>query len=153
MTIAFHALPTEAVAAIRASGVDSYGNPVERHHAPGGTWPCRHCLGQTSDDYLILAHRPFDSVNPYAETGPIFLGAEECARHIESAETPRALRSSFYIVRAYTAEERILYGSGKVTPTGEIADYAQSLLADPEVAFVDVRSAANNCYQCRIKRA
>ena len=153
MTIAFHALPTETVAAIRNTGIDAYGQPVERHSAAGGTWPCRHCLGQTSDDYLVLAHRPFDGVNPYAETGPIFLCADACARHAESAEVPAALNSRAYIVRAYSADERILYGTGKVTPTSEIGVYAESLLRDPNVAFVDVRSAANNCYQCRIKRA
>ena len=153
MNIAFHALPTKTVAAVRNTGFDSYGTPVERHHAAGGTWPCRHCLGQTSDDYLVLAHRPFDGMNPYTETGPIFLCADACARHQESAEVPAALNSPAYIVRAYSADERILYGTGKVTPTGEIAAYAESLLRDPDAAFVDVRSAANNCYQCRIKRA
>ena len=153
MTIAFHALPTETVAAIRDTGIDAYGNPVERHHAAGGTWPCRHCLGQTSDDYLILAHRPFDEVNPFAETGPIFLCADKCAWHVENAEVPAALNSPAYIICAYMADERILYGTGKVTPTGEIAACAESLLRDPDVAFVDAQSAANNCYQCRIKRA
>ena len=63
------------------------------------------------------------------------------------------LASATYIVRAYSADERIRYGSGRVTPTPEIAAYAAELLDDPATAFVDVRSAANNCFQCRIMRA
>jgi hypothetical protein len=32
-------------------------------------------------------------------------------------------------------------------------EYADTLLADPEVAFVDVRSASNNCFMTRITRS
>jgi len=155
MSIAFHALQTATAKAIRASGRDAYGNPVETHTSDGAVYPCRHCLGAVPEgmDYLILAHRPFGSTNPYAETGPIFLCAENCARAETSGEVPSVLRSPAYIVRAYDAAERIIYGTGKVTPTPEIPDYAETLLADPRVAFIDIRSAANNCYQCRITRA
>ena len=75
MRIAFHALPTETVKAIRISGRDAYGNLVERHRSDGTAYPCRHCLDviPEGEDYLILAHSPFSRTQPYAETGPIFL--------------------------------------------------------------------------------
>ena len=155
MTIKFHALPTDTVRKIRETGQDAYGNPVERHVSDGNAYPCRHCLGAVPEgaDYLILAHRPFATNNPYAETGPIFLCADDCARAPVSSETPDILRSPSYILRGYTNEERILYGTGGVTSTAKIAERAGALLGDPKVAFVDVRSAANNCFQVRIKRA
>ena len=53
----------------------------------------------------------------------------------------------------YTADERILYGTGKVTATPDIPNYAAELLDRPGIAFVDIRSAANNCFQCRVRRA
>mgnify|MGYP002621412547 CR=1 FL=1 len=31
------------------------------------------------EPYLIVAHRPFDGLNPYTETGPIFVSATEGA--------------------------------------------------------------------------
>ncbi|MEZ5798415.1 MAG: DUF1203 domain-containing protein [Paracoccaceae bacterium] len=37
-------------------------------------------------------------------------------------------------------------------PTQEIPLRAAELLARPEVAFLHVRSATNNCYHCRIER-
>jgi hypothetical protein len=40
-----------------------------------------------------------------------------------------------------------------VTPRAELAAYAETVLADPAIAFVDVRSARNNCWQARIVRA
>ncbi|MEC8197925.1 MAG: DUF1203 domain-containing protein, partial [Pseudomonadota bacterium] len=47
--------------------------------------------------------------------------------------------------------ERIVYGTGQVTPTSDIAPYAETLLARADIAFVDVRSASNNCFLCRVK--
>lgn len=154
MDIRFHALPTARVRAIRESGRDAYGNPVERHVSDGEVYPCRHCLGAVPEGqaYLILAHRPFASTSPYAETGPIFLCADDCGRAKETGAVPGILRAKEYIVRGYTADERIRYGTGGVVPTEQIAGVAARLLEQPDLAFVDVRSAANNCFQCRVFR-
>lgn len=154
MQIAFHALPTEVVAKIRLTGLDAYGQKVERHVSEGGVYPCRHCLGEIpeGETYLILAHRPFVAQHAFAETGPIFLCEKTCARADPDETLPETLRADQFILRSYDHAERILYGTGKVVPTGAIPDTARAMLADPDVAFVDIRSAANNCYQCRVKR-
>ena len=153
--ITFHALPTQTVARIRRDRTDSYGNPVEVHLSDGKVHPCRHCLGHIpkGKEYLILAHRPFESDNAYAETGPIFLCADDCTQHAATPDLPEILLAPDFILRGYDASERIIYGTGNVTPTEEITSYASTLLANPQVAFVDVRSARNNCFQCRIRRA
>ncbi|MDU8943146.1 DUF1203 domain-containing protein [Ovoidimarina sediminis] len=155
MNVTFEALPSDVVREIRQTGRDSYGAPVERHVSDGSAYPCRHCLGATpkGETYLILAHRPFSSAHPYAETGPIFLCEADCARAAPSGEVPPILEAPDYIVRGYSAEERIVYGTGGVVPTPRIAARAAEILADPAIAFVDVRSARNNCFQCRVRRA
>ena len=56
-------------------------------------------------------------------------------------------------MRGYGADDRIVYGTGGVVATPDIPGRAGTLLADPAIAYVHVRSAANNCYQCRIERA
>ena len=63
------------------------------------------------------------------------------------------LTSADYIVRGYGADERIIYGTGGVVPTEQIKARAAELLADSAVAFVHIRSAKNNCFQCRVERA
>ena len=100
---------------------------------------------------LVLAHRPFATVQPYAEVGPIFLCAEDCPCG-DGADLPAFLTAPQYILRGYSADERIIYGTGAVVPTQEIPLRAAELLARPEVAFLHVRSATNNCYHCRIER-
>lgn len=149
----FVPIPTEVVRAYRAQGFDSYGLLPERRVSDGGGNPCRHCLRMIPEGagMLVLAHRPFGALQPYAETGPIFLCADGCEAG-GGAEVPEILASSDYIVRGYGADERIVYGTGGVVPTGMIVARAEELLGMPAVAFVHVRSARNNCFQVRVER-
>jgi len=153
MPTTFKPISTETVRALQAGAPDNYGNAPERKISDGNGVPCRHCLKQiaTGDAYLVVAHRPFKSLQPYAETGPIFLHAEPCSAGDSREQIPEMLDSAQYIVRGYDKDERIVYGTGTVTPTAEIPAYAQSLLADARIEFVHVRSASNNCFQCRVE--
>lgn len=155
MPIRFTALPTATVAAWRGGGADAYGLPPERVAASSGEGtPCRHCLRQVpaGAPYLILAARPFIGLNPFTETGPIFLCAGDCPRGGGAAPPAAILTAPDYIVRGYDAGERIVYGTGGVVATAAIAARAAALLDRAEVAFVHVRSASNNCFLVRVDR-
>lgn len=154
MPVTFTPLPTALVRALQAGGADAYGLPPERRVSDGGGVPCRHCLEQVAegDGYLVLAARPFPALQPYAETGPIFLHADPCPAG-GGATLPAMLGSSAYILRGYGADDRIVYGTGRVVPTREIPAAAEALLERGDVAYVHVRSASNNCYQVRVDRA
>ncbi|MGL4279883.1 MAG: DUF1203 domain-containing protein, partial [Albidovulum sp.] len=108
---------------------------------------------KAGQEYLILAHRPFPALQPYAETGPIFLCADDCEAWAEEGLPPILTTSPDYLLKGYTHGHRIFYGSGRVVPQAEVEAYAASLLADPCIAYVDVRSARNNCFQLRIRQA
>ncbi|TGQ64629.1 MAG: DUF1203 domain-containing protein [Mesorhizobium sp.] len=155
MTIQFKALPTEDVRPLQRGGPDAYGNKPERRISDGDGMPCRHCLRNIADGdaYLVLAYRPFPDLQPYAETGPIFLHAQECDRAAETEAVPEILESPDYIVRGYGRDNRIVYGSGGVIATDAITGRAETLFENDDIAYVHVRSARNNCYQCRIERA
>jgi hypothetical protein len=155
MTVQFKALPTEDVRALQRGAPDAYGRLPERRISDGDGVPCRHCLKNVDagEAYLVLAYRPFPDLQPYAETGPIFLHARECERAVETEALPEMLESTEYIVRGYGKDDRIVYGSGGVIPTGAIAARAAALFEREDIAYVHVRSARNNCYQCRIERA
>ncbi|MBT9370387.1 DUF1203 domain-containing protein [Rhizobium sp. CSW-27] len=153
--IRFTAMPAEAATALWNGATDAYDHPPERTISSGEGTPCRHCLGfiAAGESMLVLAYRPFPQRQPYAETGPIFLHGGPCPRY-EAVETlPPMLASPDYILRGYDENDRIVYGTGAVTPTEQIAARAATLLVRPEIAYVHVRSARNNCYQCRIDRA
>ena len=149
----FVPIPTEVVRAYRSGAPDANGQLPERHISDGGGNPCRHCLAMIARGagMLVLAHRPFPAPQPYAEIGPIFLCADACAAG-GGAERPEMLASPEYIVRGYGPDDRIVYGTGAVTPALQIMERAGTLLADPRVDYVHVRSARNNCFQVRIDR-
>jgi hypothetical protein len=147
------AIPTEIARHYQTGGPDANGQVPERVVAAGTGNPCRHCLRMVPEGsgMMILAHRPFPAPQPYAEVGPIFLCADACQPG--SGETlPEMLASPDYIVRGYGADDRIVYGSGGVVATDAIPARAAALFANPDIAYLHVRSARNNCYQLRIER-
>jgi hypothetical protein len=156
MLIRFTALPTNVVRTLQRGGHDAYGLLPERRVSDGDGVPCRHCLRTVAagKPYLVLAYRPFPALQAYAETGPIFLCAEACDRAPESDVMPAMFKPTpDYIVRGYDHEDRIVYGTGAVVATDKICGRAHELLEREDIAYLHMRSARNNCYQCRIERA
>lgn len=153
MTLRYIAMPDDEAERLQQGGHDAYGNRPERRMSDGDGVPCRHCLRnvEEGEPYLILAYRPFSSVQPYAETGPIFLHADKCPAADRDAMPAILIDSNEYLLRGYGSDERIIYGTGGVVPQARLEERAEELLALPDVAFVHVRSAKYNCYQCRIE--
>ena len=150
----FQALPTNQVRAYQSGAPDAYGCTPERKTSDGAGNPCRHCLQDIPEgaEMLVLAHRPFTGLHPYAETGPIFLCAQPCAPGGGTTQ-PQILHSSpDYLLKGYDLDDRIIYGTGAVIAADAIQSYAATLFERAEVAYIHVRSARNNCYQLRINR-
>ncbi len=154
MTIQFYPMPTKQAHAYQAGQPDAYGMVPELKVSDGDAVPCRHCLQMVpaGAGYLVLAHRPFPALQPYAETGPVFLCAEPCTAAVAGASLPAILDSPGYILRGYGADDRIVYGTGRVVPTLYLAAAAAALLSMQGVAYAHVRSASNNCYQVGVRK-
>lgn len=156
MPLRYSGMPSYLAAAYRAGAPDANGQVPERRVSDGDGVPCRHCLGnvEAGEDYLILAYRPFPGPQPYAELGPVFIHAEACPAYDPARGLPaRESEGSGRILRGYGADDRIVYGTGIVVGNGEIEDRAAAILGRPDVAYVHMRSAANNCFTLRIDRA
>jgi hypothetical protein len=153
--ILFRAMPTEDAEILWNGGTDAYGLAPETMTSQGSGYPCRHCLQniEEGEELLVFAYRPFPGLQPYAETGPIFLHARRCDRYVANEIQPPVLQTSKdYILRGYGEDNRIVYGTGAVIATDDLVTYAQGLLVRDDIAYIHVRSARNNCYQCRIDR-
>ena len=151
----FIPLEPSAVSDARRGLPDANGMPPERDVSDGPGHPCRCCLRNidAGEAMLVLAARPFAALHPYAELGPIFLHADECAPWVDDGLPPALTTSPDYLLKGYDASERIVYGTGGIVPAGDVAARAGALLADDRIAFVDVRSARNNCWQARAVRS
>ncbi len=152
MTITFTSYDRTFVDAVRVGGPDAHGQQAERTMSDGVGTPCRCCLDNVPNgaQMLILAARPFPALQPYAETGPIFLCADTCAPWTGQGVPPILTTSPDYLLKAYSADDRIVYGTGRIVLPDQIVPYATQLLDRPDIAYVDVRSARNTCFLTRI---
>ena len=148
-------LPTDQVRGFQRSTVDSNGLMPER--VSQGSGPCRHCLCpiQPHEEMLVLGYCPFPSLQPYAETGPIFLHARECDPYTEVSVLPAMYGSAsdaLMIVRGYGYNNRIEYSATAVVAVNQLEKSCRELLANEDVAYLHIRDASTNCYQFRVER-
>ncbi len=154
MAIKFIALETEYVRKLQNGGVDDYGNIPHRATSNGVGVPCRHCMEMVGEgeEYLVLAHRPFSSEQPYAETGPILLHAKECDRAPETSDLPQMYEDGKkFILRGYRPNDWINYDFAKVVPLDQVRGAAETMLAQDDVSYLHMRSAECNCFHCRVE--
>ena len=153
MQLSVRGIPTDEVHGIRRGGPDANGQPALLRIAEGLANPCRHCLDLIAegDRKLVLAYRPFSALQPYAETGPIFLHDDLCERYDSEALPAWFDFLDPAIVRGYGADHWIRYDTGSVVPGRELTVACRAILSDATVAYVHIRSKYN-CFQCRVDR-
>ena len=154
MNARFLALPSDAVRRLRDGAADANGRLPERSISNGKGNPCRHCLAEirAGAPMLILAWRPFTTLQPYAETGPIFLCEDSCQRYPQDAGPPPLYRERDMLIRGYDRNERIIYGTGGTVPMRRLDEALAGLFSRPGLDFIHARSPTNNCYHFRIER-
>lgn len=153
MNLSVRGIPSDRVDRIRRGGPDANGQPAVIRVAEGLANPCRHCLEliREGDQKLVLGYRPFESLQPYAEVGPIFLHLTDCTRY-ESDSLPGWFDfMDPAIVRGYGSDHWIRYDTGDVVPGRELTEACRRILADATVEYVHIRSRFN-CFQCRVDR-
>lgn len=154
MKLLVKGMPQSHAKHLRIGGADANGQIPIEVKAQGKSNPCRHCLQriEEGDDMLIVGYRPFDSIQPYAETGPIFLHKKECAHYQESQLPDWFQQLTPAIIRGYNQDNIIVYETGAVVSGSELAEACASILSNAQVAYVHIRSKFN-CFQCRVERA
>ena len=153
MTLSVRGIPTAEFDRFRRGELDGNGQPPLVRVAEGVANPCRHCLGLIAEgsEKLVLAYRPFVTLQPYAETGPIFLHNEPCPRYASNDLPAWFQFLDPAIVRGYGADDWIRYDTGDVVAGRELAPACEAILGDGTIAYVHIRSKYN-CFQCRVDR-
>ena len=100
---------------------------------------------------LLLAYLPFDELQPYAETGPIFLHKDSCERYDRDVMPEWFDYFDPAIIRGYNEQHTIRYDTGQALAGKELATACQNILSDASIAYVHIRSKFN-CFQCRVDR-
>lgn len=132
---------------------DANGQPAQIHITEGGQSPCRHCLTmiQEGEEKLVLSYRPFETSQPYAETGPIFLHNSECPQYDSNTLPTWFNFLEPALIRGYDKNDWIRYDTGKVISGTNLEQECRKILGDNSVAYIHIRSKFN-CFQCRVDR-
>ena len=141
-------IPQEVANQARETLRDGFGHhlQVERNQAP-----CRSCLriSKEPEDLILLSYQPLADTNPYAEVGPIFIHARECAPH-DGREFPPDFLERELVVRAYNFDGRIV--DAVVAAPGKAQDAAALFLASEDIAEVHIRHTSYTCYDFKVTR-
>ena len=139
-----------AEAARRAATSGASDHAIIIADSPQG-YPCRHCLrwAQPGERVILFPFAAIPPGRPYAETGPIFVHAEPCARYAATLEFPANFRKG-RVFRAYNSDHDMI--DAEMVNGNEPEAVIEKLLQNPEIAFVDARSVTRGCYTFRIER-
>jgi len=93
---------------------------------------------------------------PYDEVGPVFIHPEPCGGP-EQAGFPASLARTHRVLRAYSADGRILGGElmepDPADPVTSAEAVLTALFSQPEVAFVHVRAVEYGCFLFEVRRS
>ena len=148
----FVPLDAEYAARIRTTRRDAFGQPVQERQDPQ-PHQCRVCLTLTKPDepYLLLSHRPHPAGALYAETGPVFIHARDCAPYAAQDRYPAEFPQRQVVLTAFSAEHAIVDSQHALERAPE--EVLEGLFADPRVAYVHARNLTYGCYMFRVERA
>jgi len=150
-SFAIHALATDVLARVRASGLDVSGNPVARMRADGDE-PLRCCLRNASpgEALILFGYEPPIGASPYREIGAAFAHAEPCAGPGGDAY-PAAWWGRRQVLRAYDRRGWIV--DAVVHDGSDPETEITRLFADPAVVQLHSRNVAYGCFMFAVTRA
>jgi hypothetical protein len=152
----FRCVPIETTVAdrFRKTGVDDGGNTVRWEIADHDGYPCRHCLRETRTGQKVLLGS-YHLLRPrgiYWTPSPVFVHSASCIRYDRDNEIPEIVRNRLVSVRAYGADDMVIYGLGDVGDGREVDGIVERCLSESRTAYVNVHTARPGCLLCTIER-
>lgn len=146
--IEFRAIDPGRLDRMRERGADEYGNPWTARTAEG--WePLRCCLRRPDEGEAIalICYTPWTRPSPWLEAGPVFVHFGHCAGYATSGLFPEAFRHSRSMLNPFDhTGARAYQHITVVEPEQDHEAAVRTVLAQPDVAFLHVRSAVAGCF-------
>ncbi len=125
---------------------------ARREVAGEGYFPCRVTLEDAAPgEVLLLTHHENHAVaGPYAHAFAIYIRADARAAAEYVDALPPVLRARPIALRGYTAAGDLHRAA--LALADDVDAQLRTLLADPEVAYIDAHNAMHGCFAARIER-
>jgi len=157
--MSFHcvSMATAAAERFRQTGKDDAGDELHRvtvrSEPGGGVSPCRHCLSPIEDgrDALLGSYHLERPLGAYWTPSPIFVHADTCARFETVDALPAFMRGIPLSVRAYNADDQMIYELSDVTSGTDADALIERGLGDPRARYANIHTAKFGCFLCRVE--
>jgi hypothetical protein len=151
----FTVVPIEpSVAAyVREHGRDPVWGHEAKTEVATGFGPCRACLRtfrEGAEERTLFTHDSYAGISEYAQPGPVFVHAEECAPYAGDGFPPQ-LRGLSLTFEAIAPGPRVL--AVERTAGGDADAVIERLMAIPEVEHINVRNTEAGCFVARVRPA
>jgi hypothetical protein len=115
-------------------------------------YPCRQCLrwAEPGERVILFTYSSIPAGHPYSESGPIFVHELPCAPYDETDKYPSDFRNG-RVIRAYDSSQDMI--DAVVVDGEEPEAVIAKLFANPQTAFLQVRSVTRGCFTFRIERS
>jgi Protein of unknown function (DUF1203) len=146
--IQFLPIDPARLAAMRDRGSDEFGNAWRGFPAEG--WePLRCCLrpAGAGEDIALICYSPWTAPSPWAEAGPVFVHNGPCAGYAGTGDYPPAFRDSLSVLNPFDHNGARAYKHITFVGPGDDHEAAvRRILAQPDVAYLHVRSSTAGCF-------
>src|SRR5215203_1796954 len=138
-------LSSEVAEAARQTRLDRFGNSLKVLR-DGNPHQCRVCLTMSHPDegVILLAHRPFESNQPYAETGPIFVHERPCQPYADSSTYPPEFPRSAVVLRGYSSQDHIV--GAEAVEERMVETVIGEMFANPAIEYIHARNLGYGCF-------
>lgn len=139
---------------MRERFADESGNPWTRRPAGGGE-PLRCCLDRArpGEDIALISYSPWTRPSAWAETGPVFVHHDRCSGYATPERYPPAFLLSASMLNPFDRTGARAYDHITwLQPDDDHEAAVRLVLAQPEVAFLHVRSAVAGCFTFEVRR-
>jgi uncharacterized protein DUF1203 len=115
-------------------------------------YPCRVTLddAQPGEEVILLNFEHLAVDSPYRSRHAIFVRAAATEKAESIGKVPPALARRLLSVRAFDARGFMV--TGEIVEGAQLGPYAESQLANPDVAYLHAHYARRGCFAARIDR-
>jgi hypothetical protein len=142
---------------IRESRKDDFGHEVIEQIATGAG-PCRVSLKpfvKGVDSRLLFTHAPFEIDNPYNQSGPIFINADDVEEYKDIYRFPpeiKANKKSFPLsLIGYNKDQMMVFT--RLVGDADVDEMINEIFSqNANIEYLHVRNSQACCYICKIER-
>lgn len=147
-------IATATADAFRRNRRDDRGNDIRVFANAAGGLPCRHCLGEAAvgEEVLLGSYDLPRPLGLYWTPSPIFVHTAACRRYDLVDHVPDIVAKRLVSLRAYGADDMVIYDLGVVTEGHDAQVPLERILADERCAYVNIHTAKPGCMLCRVVR-